>query len=105
MEDQGSTRVCQATLGGGRTQFLLPPECDLKGLALSIGDAGRSSGVKAVGLTLFGIALVLVSYGVWLISTEDVQGGRDAAGGIFLAAAAVAALLGSLAIWAIRRRV
>jgi hypothetical protein len=60
--------------------------------------------VKAIGLSLFGIAVVLASYGVWLIATEDVQGGRDAAGSIFLAAAAVAALLGSLAIWAIRRR-
>ena len=61
--------------------------------------------MKAVGLSLFGIALVLAGYGVWLIATEDVQGGRDAAGGIVLAAAAVAALLGSLAIWAIARRV
>jgi hypothetical protein len=44
------------------------------------------------------VALVLAGYGIWLIATEDVQGGRDAAGGIFLAAAAVAALLGSLAL-------
>lgn len=60
--------------------------------------------MKAIGLSLFGLAVVLASYGVWLIATEDVQGGRDAAGIIFLAAAAVAALLGSFAIRAIRRR-
>jgi hypothetical protein len=60
--------------------------------------------VKAIGLTLFGVALALASYGVWLMATEDVQGGRDVAGNIFLAAAAVTALLGSLAIWSLRRR-
>ncbi len=54
--------------------------------------------MKLLGSALVAVALVLAGYGIWLIATEDDQGGRDAAGGIFLAAAAVAALLGSLAL-------
>lgn len=59
--------------------------------------------MKPIALTLFVVAFVLGGYGVWLIATEDLQGGRDAAGSIFLAAAAAAALLGSLATWGARR--
>jgi hypothetical protein len=60
--------------------------------------------VKVIGLTLFGLALALGGYGIWLIATEDFQGGRDAAAAIFLGIAAVAALLGSLALWDFRQR-
>jgi hypothetical protein len=60
--------------------------------------------VKAIGLALLGVAAVLAGYGIWLIATEDVQGGRDAAGGIFLAAAAIAAFIGSVTLWGGRRR-
>jgi hypothetical protein len=60
--------------------------------------------VKLLALSLFGLALVLAGYGVWLIATEDLQGGRDAAGSLFLAAAVVAALVASAAIRRARRR-
>jgi hypothetical protein len=45
--------------------------------------------VKMIGLALFGSALVLTGYGIWLIATEVVQGARHEAGGIFLAGAAM----------------
>jgi hypothetical protein len=57
-----------------------------------------------IGLTLLGLALAFGGYGIWLTATEDVQGGRDAAGAIFLGIAAVVALLGSLALWDFGRR-
>jgi hypothetical protein len=60
--------------------------------------------VKVIGLTLLGLALAFGGYGIWLTATEDVQGGRDAAGAIFVGIAAAAALLGSLALWGNRRR-
>jgi hypothetical protein len=58
--------------------------------------------VKIIALALLGVALVLGAFGIWLIATEDVQGGRDAVAGIALAIAAVAALLGWLT-FSIRR--
>lgn len=76
----------------------------IEGAAWRIRTEGMSPGVKRIGLTLLGVALALASYGIWLIVTEDLQGGRDLAGSIFLAAAAVAALLGSVAIRGASRR-
>lgn len=55
--------------------------------------------MKLIGLALLGAALVLAGYGAWLILTEDLQGGRDLAGSIFLAAAALVGVLGTVAIW------
>jgi hypothetical protein len=59
--------------------------------------------MKLLGIVSLGLALTLGGYGVSLIVTEDVQGGRDAAGAFFLALSAIAALLGSLALWRGRR--
>jgi hypothetical protein len=60
--------------------------------------------VKTTLLVLFGVALAAAGYGIWLVATEDVQGGRDAAGGILLTAAAIAGGLGWLAPRGGRRR-
>jgi hypothetical protein len=50
-----------------------------------------------------GVAAVLAALGTYALAREDVQGGADAAGGILVAAAVVAAFLGA-AVLAFRRR-
>jgi hypothetical protein len=57
------------------------------------------------GTLLLILALVLGGYGIWLIGTKDVQGGRDAAGGMWLTAATFAAAVGAFVLWTGRRRV
>jgi hypothetical protein len=49
---------------------------------------GRSFG----GILLIAVAVPLGGYGIWLIASEDLQGGRDAVGAMFLGFAALAAI-------------
>lgn len=64
----------------------------------------RAAALLAVGLALLGFALVAAGWGIYLIATEDVQGGRDAAGAFSLAVAAAAVVLAWLALRVAPRR-
>ena len=63
--------------------------------------ARGTSGVrKRLGLLFLPVAFAVGGYGIWLITTRDVQGGRHEAGAMILgvavlAAIAAAVLLGS----------
>lgn len=58
----------------------------------------------ALGVALLGFALLAAGWGIYLIVTEDVQGGRDAAGAFSLATAVVAGGLAWLALRLARGR-
>jgi hypothetical protein len=59
--------------------------------------------------TVFVIALIAASvilggYGIWLIATRDVQGGRHEAGALLIAVALIAATAGAALFFYSRRR-
>jgi MYXO-CTERM domain-containing protein len=56
---------------------------------------------RGIGTVLVAVGLVLGGYGVWLIATRDVQGGRDEAGALIIGAAVLAAVAGAVLL---RRR-
>jgi hypothetical protein len=47
---------------------------------------------KGLGFLLVVLALILGGFGIWVMATEDVQGGRHEAGAMILGVAVVAAL-------------
>lgn len=49
--------------------------------------------VRKVSVLILALAVAAASYGLWLILSRDVQGGRDVAGIIWLLGAAVATLI------------
>jgi hypothetical protein len=59
---------------------------------------------RVAGILLIAIAVTLGSYGAWLIASEDIQGGRDAVGAMFLAVAAFAAIVAAILLVVRRRR-
>jgi len=82
---------------------------------LAIGARRRSvrytSTVNAFGLvllvlalTLVGFALLAAGWGIYLLATEDVQGGRDFAGAVSIAAGVIAGGLAWLALRVARGR-
>jgi hypothetical protein len=62
------------------------------------GETNQSGHIRSVnayrlcGVGLVVAAAALASYGIWLIATVDVQGGRHEVGGMFFAAAIVAVI-------------
>lgn len=63
-----------------------------------------AAALLAIAVALLGFALVAAGWGIYLVATEDVQGGRDAAGAFSLAVAVAAAVLAWLAFRVARRR-
>ena len=49
-------------------------------------------------------ALYLVVMGAWAIGSEDLQGGRDAVGALWLVAAVFPTVIGVWIVWSGRRR-
>jgi hypothetical protein len=50
----------------------------------------------AAGLVLLAASVVLGGYGIWLIATQDVQGGRHEAGALLVAVGLGAAASGAV---------
>ena len=72
-------------------------------------DDRRSKGrivlmVRKVSVLILALAVAAASYGLWLILSRDVQGGRDVAGMIWLLGAAVATLIFGVALRSRRNR-
>lgn len=56
---------------------------------------------RGIGAVLVAVGLVLGIYGLWLIATRDVQGGRHEAGALITGVAGLAAVAGAVLL---RRR-
>ncbi len=59
--------------------------------------------MRAIIVFMLAAAVASAAYGVWLIASEDVQGGRDSAGSAWLAGAGGLLICG-LALYALKRR-
>jgi hypothetical protein len=82
---------------------------------LAIGRADVRCGIRpsvnavalvllVLALTLVGFALLAAGWGIYLLATEDVQGGRDFAGAVSIAAGVIAGGLAWLALRLARGR-
>ena len=59
--------------------------------------------MRAFGVILAAGAGLLAIYGIWLLTSEDLQGGRDALGAVAIAIAMVAAVF-ALFVFSLGRR-